>query len=176
MIFEATPLEGVYVIHPEPQRDYRGSFTRVFCANEFEAHGLCGHIVQCSVSYNHKRATLRGMHYQEHPFGEAKLVRCTAGEVFDVVVDLRSDSASLGRWFGVALTARDRKAVYVPEGCAHGFITLVDGTELFYQISTLHSPEHSRGFRWDDPIVRIAWPVEPEVVSSRDQQWGALEL
>lgn len=169
MIFTATAIPGAFVVDPEPQLDERGLFARVFARDDFESRGLAATVVQCSVSWNAKRATLRGMHYQEAPYGECKLVRCTSGALYDVIVDLRAESPAYLRWVAVELTAENRRALYVPEGVAHGFETLADGTEVFYQISQAHHPAAARGVRWDDPAFAIRWPEPPQVVSERDR-------
>ena len=169
MRFLSTELPGVFVIEPEPRADDRGLFARTFCREEFAAHGLCTEWVQCSASFNTRAGTLRGMHWQCAPHEEVKLVRCTAGAAFDVVVDLRTDSPTFRKWVAVEITASNRKAVYIPGGCAHGFQTLVDGTELFYQMSAFYVPEAACGARWDDPALGIVWPVcEKRVIAARD--------
>jgi dTDP-4-dehydrorhamnose 3,5-epimerase len=171
MIFTETALKGTYVIDIEKTEDERGFFARSWCRREFEAHGLNSDIAQCDISYNPKRGTLRGMHSQAPPFEEAKLVRCTMGSLYDVIVDLRQASPTFKRHFGVDLTAENRRMIYVPEGFAHGFLTLEDGTEVFYQISQFYSPGHAKGFRWNDPFFAIAWPSEPVVISDRDRSY-----
>jgi dTDP-4-dehydrorhamnose 3,5-epimerase len=163
-----TALSGVRILDIEPATDERGFFARTFCADTFTASGLASDFPQCSVSFNRKRGTLRGLHLQCEPHGEAKLVRCTAGAIFDVAVDLRRHSPTFVRWAAAELSAYNRRALYIPEGCAHGFITLADNTEVFYQISRRHVPEAFRGLRWDDPDLAITWPLAPEVISSRD--------
>lgn len=168
MIFRETPLAGAYLIEPEPYGDARGFFARSFCAREFAAHGLATHFVQSNISFNAERGTLRGMHWQVAPHAEAKLVRCTAGSLWDVIVDLRPGSPTRLAWAGFELDARRRQLVYVPEGCAHGFITLEPATEVFYEMSAPHVAEASRGFRWDDPGIEIDWPLAPIRISERD--------
>jgi dTDP-4-dehydrorhamnose 3,5-epimerase len=169
MRFLATGLAGAFVIEPEPREDERGLFARTWCREEFAARGLNTAWAQCNVSFNNRRGTLRGLHYQAGPYAEVKLVRCTAGAAYDVIVDLRPGSPTCRRWAAVELTARNRRAVYIPAGFAHGFQTLADGTELFYQMSELYHPESARGARWDDPALGIAWPECPErVISPRD--------
>ncbi len=158
MIFQETKLPGVFEIQLELKSDERGFFARSWCLKEFESHGLNPKLAQCSVSFNARKGTLRGLHYQDAPYGEAKLVRCTTGSVYDVVVDLRPQSPMFKNWVGVVLTAEKRNMLYVPEGCAHGFLTLEDATEVFYQISEFYHPELSRGVRWDDPAFQIIWP------------------
>ena len=174
MKFTPTKLPGAFVIELEPNEDSRGFFARTFCAREFEDHGLAGTFVQCSVSLNRKQGTLRGMHYQRPPATEAKLVRCTAGALYDVIVDLRPGSATFHQHVGVELTARNRRALYVPAMCAHGLQTLEDDTEVFYQISAYHAPEAATGVRYNDPRFGIQWPVPVTVVSERDANWPLL--
>ncbi len=169
MIFHETDIPGAWVIDLEQRADSRGFFARAFCAREFEAHGISPAVVQCNLSYNEVRGTLRGMHYQLAPQAEAKVVRCTAGAIFDVIVDVRPASGAYCRWYGVELTASNRRMLYVPEGCAHGYLTLVDGTEVFYQVSAYHAPEAERGVRWNDSAFGIRWPLEPSVISERDR-------
>jgi len=168
MIFTATKLRGAYLIDIEPHQDERGFFARSWCADEFEKHGLNPHLVQCNISFNKKRGTLRGMHYQAAPFPEAKFVRCTMGAVYDVIIDLQAVSPTFRQWFAIELSAENRRAIYVPEGFAHGFQTLVDETELLYQMSEFFHPECARGVRWDDPTFRIEWPISPPILSDRD--------
>lgn len=173
MKFVETPLPGVYVLELERLEDERGFFARTWCAEELAAHGLDPRLAQCDVSFNGKKGTLRGMHYQAAPHEEAKLVRCTMGAVYDVAVDLRDTSPVFRRWYGVELTAASRKALYIPAGCAHGFVTLRDASEVLYQMSTAFAPDAGRGFRWDDPAFAIAWPVAPAIVSDKDAEWPA---
>jgi dTDP-4-dehydrorhamnose 3,5-epimerase len=161
-------LKGAYLIEFERHEDERGFFARSFCAKEFSAHGLNPHVFQCNVSFNRRRGTLRGLHYQSHPHEEAKLVRCTAGAVYDVIVDIRPESATFKRWHAVELQARSGRLLYIPDGFAHGFQTLEDDSELFYQMSEFYSPELARGVRWDDPTFGIHWPIHPPFLSSRD--------
>jgi dTDP-4-dehydrorhamnose 3,5-epimerase len=169
MIFRETPIDGVWVIEPERYEDDRGFFARTWDTLEFTERGLNGRLVQCSVSYNRRRGTLRGLHYQAAPHEEAKLVRCTAGVVFDVAVDLRPGSTTLCNWVGAELSAENRLALYVPEGCAHGFLTLANDSEVSYQMSEFHAPEAARGVRFDDSAFAIDWPEEIAVVSERDR-------
>ena len=171
MHFTETPLAGAFVIEPEKLEDERGFFARTWCQQEFEAHRLNSRLVQCSTSFNHRRGTLRGIHYQVAPFEEAKLVRCTAGAIFDVIVDLRQDSPAFKQSLGINLTAQNHKMLYIPEGLAHGFLTLEDNTEVFYQMSEFYSAEHSRGVRWNDPAFRIEWPFAPVIMSERDRSY-----
>jgi dTDP-4-dehydrorhamnose 3,5-epimerase len=175
MTFHETKLPGVFEIRLEPRRDARGFFARSWCQKEFESHGLNPRVVQCNVSFNIRKGTLRGMHYQEAPNAEAKLVRCTTGSIYDVVIDLRPQLTTFGRWIAVALTAEERNMIYVPEGCAHGFLTLEDKTEVFYQMSELYSPESARGLRWNDPAFQIVWPNKIEVISDRDRTYPDFE-
>lgn len=169
MNFIETTLRGAFVIEPYRIEDERGFFARTFCRREFEAHGLNSNLVQCSVSFNRKRSTLRGMHFQVAPHAETKLVRCTRGAIYDVIVDLRPDSRMFCRWFGIELSADNQLALYIPEGIAHGFQTLQDETEVFYQISESYSPECAGGVRWNDPAFAIQWPIANPVISARDQ-------
>ncbi len=164
------------MIELEPHRDERGFFARSFCADEFAAHGLVDHWAQSNVSFNAKKGTLRGMHWQIAPHREVKLVRCTAGSIFDVIVDVRSDSPTLGQWVGVELSAENRRMFYIPEGFAHGFLSTADDTEVFYEMSHPHAPEAARGFRYDDPAVAIEWPGEVAVLSERDAGYAPLDL
>jgi dTDP-4-dehydrorhamnose 3,5-epimerase len=169
MKFVETELLGAWIIEPEPASDNRGFFARIFCAREFKERGLEAPIAQCGISFNHRRATLRGMHYQSAPFAEAKLVRCTAGRIYDVILDLRPWSRSFGHWIGVELSAANRRIAYVPPGTGHGFQTLEDESEVFYQISEYYAPEHARGVRWDDPAFAISWPLANPILSERDR-------
>ena len=171
MIFKETKLKGAYVIEINPIEDERGFFARSFCAKEFKEHGLNQNIAQCNISYNGKKGTLRGMHYQAAPHEEAKLVRCTMGAIYDVIIDLRPDSSTFKKWIGVELTKENRRMLYVPEGFAHGFQTLEDHTEVLYQMSEFHHPEWARGVRWNDPTFGIFWPVNVEIISIGDQQY-----
>ena len=171
MIFKETKLKGAYVIEINPIEDERGFFARSFCAKEFKEHGLNQNIAQCNISYNEKKGTLRGVHYQAAPHEEAKLVRCTMGAIYDVIIDLRPDSSTFKKWIGVELTKENRRMLYVPEGFAHGFQTLEDHTEVLYQMSEFHHPEWARGVRWNDPTFGIFWPVNVEIISIGDQQY-----
>lgn len=169
MRFEETPLRGAFVVEAQPVDDERGFFARLFCRQEFGEQGLESDFVQCSVSFNARRGTLRGMHYQRPPHDEAKLIRCTVGAIFDAVVDIRPDSPTRGRWFATELSARNRRMLYVPKGFAHGFQTLEDSSEVLYFISTYYAPDASAGFLWNDPDIGIPWPaVEKRVISDRD--------
>ena len=169
MIFTETKLKGAFVIDIERLTDDRGFFARSFCEKEFKDHGLNPRVVQCNISFNERKGTLRGMHYQIKPFEEAKLVRCTRGAIYDVIVDLRPDSPTFKQHFGLLLTAHNRLLLYVPAGFAHGFITIEDDTEVFYQMSEFYSPEHARGVRWNDPAFGLEWPLEPTLISEKDR-------
>jgi dTDP-4-dehydrorhamnose 3,5-epimerase len=175
MQFTETKLNGAYIIDLEPREDARGFFARTFCAREFKEHGLGTDFVQCSISMNRMRGTLRGMHYQLPPAGEAKLVRCTAGAIHDVIVDLRRDSPTYLQHFGVDLTAQNRCALYVPEMFAHGFQTLEDDTEIFYQMSEFYAPDKSAGVRFDDPKLGIVWPLPVAAIADKDRTWPLLQ-
>jgi dTDP-4-dehydrorhamnose 3,5-epimerase len=166
--FIETAIRGAYLVRIERAPDERGFFARTWCAQEFAAHGLSARLEQCSVSYNARRGTLRGMHYQAAPHAEAKLVRCTSGAIYDVIVDARAGSAALGKHVGVELARGADTMLYVPEGVAHGFITLADDTEVSYLISVAYEPRAQRGFRWDDPALGIRWPLAPSSISARD--------
>jgi dTDP-4-dehydrorhamnose 3,5-epimerase len=174
MRFTALDITGVFLIDIEPHGDERGAFARTFCAREFAEHGLITSIAQCSTSFNAKRGTLRGLHYQDPPYEEAKVVRCTAGAVFDVVVDLRVNSPTYGEWRSAALTTSNRRMMYIPPGVAHGFQTTEDDTEVFYQISVEYAPSAARGIRWDDPHLAITWPLrDTRIMSQRDELFPA---
>jgi dTDP-4-dehydrorhamnose 3,5-epimerase len=166
VIFTETKLRGAHVIDLELHEDERGFFARTWCEKEFAAHGLKARLAQCSVSYNRKKGTVRGLHYQAPPHEEAKLVRCTRGAVYDVILDLRPASPTFRQWAAVELTAANYRMLYVPEGCAHGFQTLQDDTEVLYQISEFHAPEFVRGIRWDDPLFAISWPIRSGITLS----------
>ena len=174
MIFHETRLSGVFEIHLEPKADERGFFARSWCQKEFESHGLTSKVVQCSVSFNARKGTLRGLHYQAAPYAEAKIVRCTRGAIYDVVVDLRPQSPTFKNWIAAVLTA-ETTMLYVPEGCAHGFLTLEDDTEVVYQMSEFYNAESARGVRWDDPAFQIVWPAEVNVISERDRTYPNFE-
>jgi dTDP-4-dehydrorhamnose 3,5-epimerase len=171
MVFIETRLKGAFTIEPELVQDGRGFFTRTFDQKEFEAHGLNPRVAQCNISSNKKKGTLRGMHYQIAPYQEAKLVCCTKGAIYDVIVDLRKVSPTFKQWVAVELTAQNRRMLYIPEGFAHGFQTLQDNTEVFYQMSESYHPESARGVRWDDRAFGIVWPDDVRVVSDRDRQY-----
>lgn len=171
MIFKETKLKGVFIIQPERLKDERGFFARTWCQREFETHGLNPNLVQCNISFNKKRGTLRGMHHQVAPHEEAKLVRCTIGAIYDVIIDLRPNSPTFKEWISSELTAENRKMIHIPEGFSHGFMTLGDNTEVFYQMSEFYDPECTRGVRWNDPAFDIAWPEEVTVISEKDKQY-----
>lgn len=175
MKFAETRLPGAVVIELEPHADARGFFARTFCTREFGDRGLVQNFVQCSVSFNHKRGTVRGMHYQRPPACEAKLVRCTAGAIYDVIVDLRRDSSTFLQHVGVELTAKSRHALYVPKMFAHGFQTLEDNTEVLYQISDFYAPEAATGLRYDDPQLAISWPLAVGAISDKDTTWPLIQ-
>lgn len=175
MIFHDTKLSGVFEIYLDPKSDDRGFFARSWCQKEFKEHGLNPKLVQCNVSFNARKGTLRGLHYQAAPYPEEKLVRCVRGAIYDVVVDLRPYSATFKEWIGIVLSSRDRNMVYVPEGCGHGFLTLEHETEVHYQMSEFYYPELARGVRWDDPAFHIAWPDTVKVISERDRTYRSFE-
>ena len=168
MKFTETKLKGAFVIEPERIDDERGFFARTWCSREFAAFGLDRQLVQCNVSFNYRSGTLRGMHYQMAPYEEARLVRCTAGAIYDVIVDLRQDSSTLTQWEAFELSAENHRMIYIPEGFAHGFLTLADKTEIFYQMSQFFEPEYTRGVRFDDSAFGIRWPYPPRIISARD--------
>ena len=169
MKLTSVPLPGAYLIEIEPVADERGFFARTWCSREFKLHGLNPTVAQCSISFNERKGTLRGMHYQVAPHAEAKLIRCSSGAIYDVILDLRPASPNYCRWFAVELTAENRKMLYLPEGVAHGFQTLTDGAEVIYQISESYWPECAHGARWDDPLFGIEWPIRSPILSPRDR-------
>ncbi|MCW3101000.1 MAG: dTDP-4-dehydrorhamnose 3,5-epimerase [Chthonomonadaceae bacterium] len=169
MRFTELKIPGAFLVELEPRNDERGFFSRSFCMREFEAHGLNPSVEQCNISYSIQCGTLRGMHIQRHPHEETKLVRCTRGRLYDVIVDVRNDSPTYCQWVGVELDAESRRAVYVPRGCAHGFQTLEPDTEAFYQVSAFYSKEYELGYRWNDPSFKIDWPIADAVLSDRDR-------
>ena len=171
MIFSKTKLKGAFIIELEKLEDERGFFTRSFCTREFETHALNPRVVQCNISFNKKKGTLRGLHFQKDPYEETKLVRCTLGAICDVIVDLRSSSETFKQWVSVELTAHNGKMLYVPEGFAHGFQTLEDNTEIFYQMSEFYNPESASGIRWNDPVFNIQWPEDERAISEKDRQF-----
>jgi dTDP-4-dehydrorhamnose 3,5-epimerase len=171
MIFSKTGINGAYVIKLEKNNDMRGFFARTWDAKEFKKFGLNPKIVQCSVSFNKKKGTIRGMHYQINPYGEDKLIRCTRGKIFDVIIDLRPKSSTFKKWFGVELSDKNYKMLYIPEGVAHGFQTLEDNAEVFYQISEFFMSKYARGIRWNDEVFRIRWPLKPTIISKKDRAY-----
>ena len=172
MKFLPTELAGAYIIDIEPMADERGFFARTWCRLEFEKHGLNPGLAQCSISFNKKRGTLRGMHYQAKPHEESKVVRCTRGAIYDVIVDLRPESSTFKKWTAVELSAENRRMLYIPPGFAHGFQSLADDTEVFYQISEFYHPESARGLRWDDPAFGIQWPPAERTITDKDRQYS----
>jgi dTDP-4-dehydrorhamnose 3,5-epimerase len=176
MIFIETKLPGAFVIDVEPIEDDRGFFARAWCRREFSEHGLSTDLAQANMSFNKRKGTLRGMHFQKAPHAEVKLVRCTRGAIYDVIVDLRPGSPTHSRWVGVELTAENRRMLYVPEGFAHGFQTLEDNTEIFYLVSEFYTPESEGGVRWSDPVFDIEWPLgAPTEISDKDRSWPDYE-
>lgn len=171
MFFTETHLKDAYIIDLNRLDDERGFFARSWCRREFEEHGLNPELVQCNISFNNRKGTMRGMHYQAKPHEEAKLIRCTMGSIYDIIVDIRPDSPSFKQHLGVTLTPSNRRMLYVPEGFAHGFLTLEDDTEVFYQMSEFFAPDHARGFRWDDPAFAIELPSAVQVISERDRSY-----
>ena len=175
MLFTETPLKGAFVIDLEHRNDHRGFFARTFCAKEFEDHGLKPTVAQCNLSYNHKKGTLRGMHYQTPPAAETKLIRCTQGAIYDVIIDMRPDSPTYLAHFGIELTAENRRALYVPEMFAHGYQALTDGAEVIYQVGEFYTPGYERGLRYNDPVFKIEWPLPVTEISEKDQSWPLFE-
>ena|SRR5215213_1200259 len=171
MIFTETNVEGAFLLDVEKIEDERGFFARSWSGREIEAHHLNPRMVECNISFNKKKGTLRGMHYQAEPHAQAKLVRCTKGALYDAIVDLRPRSSSFKKWAAVELTADNHRMLYVPEGCAHGFQTLQDDTEIFYQMSAYYHPESARGVRWNDPAFSIEWPEDERIILLRDQNY-----
>ncbi len=168
MKFSETPLKGAYIITPDLLEDERGFFARSFCRHEFAAHGLKADFVQCNISFNKMKGTLRGMHYQASPHEEVKLVRCTAGAIYDVIIDMRAESPTFSKWFALELTAENHQQLYVPEGFSHGYQTMEDLTEVSYQVSSFYSPASECGIRWNDPAFGIAWPLPVSLISAKD--------
>ena len=171
MIFNHTKFAGVYIVELDKMFDERGFFARTWCAKEFEEHGLNPKLVQCNLSYNIRKGTLRGMHYQVAPFAEAKVVSCLSGAIYDVILDLRAESPTFGQWQAFELASSGHRMLYIPEGFAHGFQTLVDDTSVFYQMSEFFHPECARGIRWDDPVFNIQWPISTIVISPKDTNY-----
>ncbi len=169
MIFVETMLKGAFIIEIEKREDHRGFFARSWCQREFTEHGLNPHPVQTNVSFSKKKGTLRGMHYQISPYEESKLVRCTRGAIYDVIIDLRPDSPTYRKWVGVELTPDSYRMLYVPEKFAHGFQTLEDDTEVTYQVTQFYTPGSERGIRWNDPVFNIQWPLDVQVISDKDR-------
>jgi len=176
MIFTETKIKGAFLIEPELITDERGFFARSFCKEEFQKHGLEIDIVQCNLSYNKKKGTLRGMHYQVPPFEEVKIVSCTKGSIYDVVVDLRRGSATYRNWHAVEISADSYHMLYIPKGCAHGFQTLEDNCIVYYQMGEYYHPEYPRGIRWNDPAIGIVWPIPAGIISVKDQNYVDFEL
>lgn len=176
MIFTPTAISGVWLLDIEPQQDERGLFARSVCVKQFTAHGLNAQFVQQSISWNRHAGTLRGLHIQAAPHAEDKLIRVTNGRIYDVAVDLRRDSQGFGRWVAVELSAANRRQIYIPKGCAHGFLTLEDNTEILYQMTAPYVPEAAAGLRWDDPQVAITWPIDkPPLIAEHDRKLPGLE-
>ena len=171
MIFIATALKGAFIIEPGKREDTRGFFARTWCQREAAAHGLNPCVVQCNVSFNKKKGTLRGMHYQAAPCAEEKLVRCTMGSIYDVIIDIRPESPTFKQHLSIVLTAQNRSILYVPKGFAHGFQTLEDNTEVFYQMSEFYVPEYAKGIRWNDAAFGIQWPDDERIIVERDQTY-----
>ena len=175
MIFKKTKIRGVYLIKTQPARDRRGFFSRIFCQREFKKQGLSFKVVQSNFSYNKKRGTLRGMHYQIPPHEEIKLVSCLQGKIYDVVIDLRPISPTYLQWIAVELSAKNNKMLYIPKGLAHGFQILDDNTLVFYQMSEFYHPQSARGICWDDPQFKINWPIKKTIISSKDRSYKFLK-
>jgi len=171
MIFTETKLLGAFIIDPERLKDERGFFARTWCQREAELYGLKPQWRQCNVSFNKTKGTLRGLHYQAAPFAEAKLVRCTMGAIYDVIIDLRPNAPTFKQWTAVELSAENRCMLYIPEGFAHGFLTLADSTEVFYQMSEFYAPAYAKGVRWNDPAFCIRWPIDLCVIADRDRNY-----
>lgn len=176
MIFTETKLKGAYVIDVERRADPRGFFARAWCENEFDSHGISTRFVQSNIGFSHKKGTLRGMHFQTAPFQEVKLVRCTMGRVIDVAIDLRPDSPTYREWISVELSSDNRKMLFIPEGCAHGYITLVDDTELLYETSQFYASAHASGVLYNDPAFGVVWPASVRVISDADMNWPQFML
>ena len=174
MLFEKTDIDGLWLIKPEPISDNRGFFARTVCEKEFAAHGLPNSWVQQNIAFNHKKGTLRGLHYQEGNAAEIKVVRCTSGAIYDVAVDLRSESPTYRKWHGAELSAENHAMFYVPEGFAHGYITLTDKAEIHYLVSAFYKAGAEHGLRYDDPAIGVKWPIEPEIISAKDKSWPLL--
>jgi len=171
LIFSETALSGAYIIEPEKINDLRGSFARVWCRRELEQHGLKGDLAQSNIGFSYRKGTLRGLHFQRVPHAEVKIVRCTRGSMFDVIVDLRTESPTYKRWFGAELNDENRRMIYVPEGFAQGYMTLADNTEMNYHTSEFYSADAASGVRYDDPVIGIRWPLAVTVISEQDRNW-----
>jgi dTDP-4-dehydrorhamnose 3,5-epimerase len=171
-----TPITGAWLVAPDAHADERGFFARLWSRDEFAARGLRGDFIHCNNSFSKRKGTLRGLHYQLPPHGEAKLVRCIRGRIFDVLIDTRAGSPTRHKWFGTELNWENRSLMYVPEGCAHGYLALEDGCEVIYLSTAPHVAEAERGVRWDDPGIAISWPIEPTVLSPKDRQWADVTL
>jgi dTDP-4-dehydrorhamnose 3,5-epimerase len=176
MIFTETNLKDAYVIDIHKFEDERGFFARSWCRREFEEHGLNPQLAQCNISFNSRKGTMRGMHYQANPYEEAKLIRCTMGSIYDIIVDIRPDSPSFKQHMEIILSPSNHKMLYVPEGFAHGFLTLEDNTEVFYQMSEFFAPDYARGFRWNDPAFGIELPSDVKIISERDMGYPDFSL
>ena len=175
MIFNETKLKNAYIIEIEKSEDDRGFFARTWDNKKFVENGLNSKLIQCNISFNKKKGTLRGMHYQLHPYAETKLIRCTKGSIHDVIIDLRKNSLTYTKSISIELSDTNHKMIYVPEGFAHGFQTLENNTEIFYQVTREYSPEHERGLRWEDPLFGIKWPLENKIISEKDKNWKPFE-
>jgi dTDP-4-dehydrorhamnose 3,5-epimerase len=171
MKFIETPLKDAYIIQPEKYLDERGFFARTYCQKEFRDHGITATFVQSNISYNSKKGTLRGMHYQERPYAESKIVSCYAGRIYDVIIDLRPGSPTYCRWFGHELSEQNHISLFIPIGFAHGFQTLKDASLVHYQMGEFYMSEYARGVRWNDPVFNISWPLEEVIISDRDQRY-----
>lgn len=176
MNFVETKLKGAFVIDIERREDQRGFFARAWCQKEFEAHGLINCFAQANIGFSYKKGTVRGMHFQMNPYQEVKLARCTMGRIFDVIVDLRPESKTYRQWIGVELTDDNRRMLYIPEGCAHGYQTMVDNTEVVYDTSKFYAPQYATGVLFNDPVFGIEWPVAVEIISDADRSWPAYQL
>lgn len=175
MIFFKTKFPGALIIEPEKIKDERGFFARIWCSREIESEGMNPHIVQCNISFNHKRGTIRGLHYQKYPHAEAKIARCTMGAIYDVIIDLRPESPTYLQWQAEELTCENRRMMFIPEGFAHGFQTLVDNTEVFYQMSEYYFANSASGIRWNDPAINIYWPLPVSIISEKDNTYPLLK-
>jgi len=175
MIFNETKLKGAFIIEPKKLKDKRGFFARAWDSEQIKEYGLNPKIIQSNISFNKKKGTLHGMHYQTVPYQEVKLIRCTQGRIFDVIIDLRNKSKTKHDWFGIELTAKNSKMLYMPKGFAHGYQALEDNTEVFYQISQAYKPKYERGIRWDDPLINIKWPMNKKIISDKDKSWKFLQ-